>query len=58
MSEATTEDPEAETEAETDAETDAETENGRSDEDHLEDIEDGSGCTEIWEQLSEQREDD
>jgi hypothetical protein len=26
--------------------------------DHLSDIEDGSGCTEIWEQLSEQREDD
>lgn len=26
--------------------------------DHLEEIEDGSGCTEIWEQLSEQRETD
>jgi hypothetical protein len=36
-----------------DAETDEE-----SAADHLEDIEDGSGCTEIWEQLSEQRERD
>lgn len=26
--------------------------------DHVADVEDGSGCTEIWEQLSEQREDD
>jgi hypothetical protein len=26
--------------------------------DHLDDIEDGSGCTEIWEHLSEQREAD
>ncbi|MFC6731460.1 MULTISPECIES: hypothetical protein [unclassified Haladaptatus] len=23
---------------------------------HLDDLEDGSGCTEIWEKLSEQRE--
>lgn len=33
---------------------DAETEESATD--HLEDIEDGAGCTEIWEQLSEQRE--
>ena len=26
-----------------------------SDEDHLEDLEDGAGCTEIWEHLSEER---
>ena len=26
--------------------------------DHLEDIEEGAGCTEIWEHLSEQRDDD
>lgn len=26
-----------------------------ADESHLADIEDGSGCTEIWEQLSERR---
>jgi hypothetical protein len=26
--------------------------------DHLDDVEDGSGCTEIWEHLSEQRESD
>ncbi|MFC7026673.1 hypothetical protein ACFQJ5_02155 [Halomicroarcula sp. GCM10025324] len=24
--------------------------------DHLEDVEDGAGCTEIWEHLSEERE--
>lgn len=24
--------------------------------DHLEDVEDGAGCTEIWERLSERRE--
>jgi hypothetical protein len=27
----------------------------QSDDDHLEDIEDGAGCTEIWEHLSEKR---
>ncbi|MFC6904864.1 hypothetical protein [Halalkalicoccus tibetensis] len=26
--------------------------------DYLDDIDDGSGCTEIWEQLSERREND
>jgi len=26
--------------------------------DHLADVEEGAGCTEIWEHLSEQREDD
>ena len=25
--------------------------------DHLDDVEDGCGCTEIWEHLSEQRDD-
>ncbi|NEU55310.1 hypothetical protein [Halorussus sp. MSC15.2] len=25
---------------------------------HLEDVEDGAGCTEIWEHLSERREDE
>jgi len=25
---------------------------------HLEDVEDGCGCTEVWEHLSEQRADD
>jgi hypothetical protein len=29
-------------------------ESGRE-QDHLHDIEDGAGCTEIWEKLSEQR---
>jgi hypothetical protein len=28
---------------------------GRSGDDHLSDIEDGCGCTEMWEHLSEQR---
>lgn len=28
----------------------------RRDDDHLDDLEDGAGCTEIWEKLSEQRE--
>ncbi|MFB6156806.1 MAG: hypothetical protein ABEJ34_03070 [Haloferacaceae archaeon] len=27
-----------------------------TDDDHLADVEDGAGCTEIWEHLSEQRE--
>lgn len=26
--------------------------------DHLDDLADGAGCTEIWEHLSEEREDD
>jgi len=26
-----------------------------ADDDHLDDVEDGCGCTEIWEHLSEQR---
>jgi len=29
-----------------------------ADDDHLADIEDGCGCTEIWEHTSEQRDDD
>ncbi|MFB6087661.1 MAG: hypothetical protein ABEJ85_03995 [Haloarculaceae archaeon] len=32
-----------------------ETDEEASDDDHLEEIEDGAGCTEIWERLSEQR---
>lgn len=40
-------DPEQATETETDEEAD------RS---HLEDVEDGCGCAEVWEHLSEQRE--
>jgi hypothetical protein len=35
--------------------TDIETEEERADS-HLDDVEDGCGCTEIWEHLSEQRE--
>lgn len=35
-------------------EEEAETES--DDEDHLADVEDGAGCTEIWERLSERRE--
>ncbi|PAU84196.1 hypothetical protein CK500_07115 [Halorubrum salipaludis] len=34
-------------------ETDAEPDDGTG---HLDDIEDGAGCTEIWERLSERRE--
>ena len=34
---------------------DAETERNRETESHLSDVEDGAGCTEIWEHLSEQR---
>ncbi|WP_267903202.1 hypothetical protein [Halobaculum saliterrae] len=30
--------------------------NSARDDDHLHDLEDGAGCTEIWEKLSEQRE--
>ncbi|WP_267903186.1 hypothetical protein [Halobaculum saliterrae] len=29
--------------------------NSTRDDDHLHDLEDGAGCTEIWEKLSEQR---
>ncbi|WP_435065112.1 hypothetical protein [Halobaculum sp. EA56] len=32
--------------------------NRTSADDHLRDLEDGAGCTEIWEKLSEQREPD
>ncbi|MCO8244783.1 hypothetical protein [Haladaptatus sp. AB643] len=35
-----------------------ETETDDGDDDHLEDIGDGIGCVEIWEHLSDQREDD
>ncbi|VTT87877.1 hypothetical protein DM2_1211 [Halorubrum sp. DM2] len=37
----------------TDHETDREPDDGT---DHLDDVEDGAGCTEIWERLSERRE--
>ena len=42
--------------ATTDEETDDENDE-RVDRSHLDDIADGSGCTEIWERLSEQRAD-
>jgi len=35
---------------------DAETEGDADDSNHLDDVEDGAGCTEIWEHLSESRE--
>jgi hypothetical protein len=41
------------TEADADGERDPEPDDGTE---HLNDIEDGVGCTEIWERLSEQRE--
>jgi len=31
---------------------------GRERDDHLADVDDGCGCTEVWEQLSENRADD
>ena len=37
-----------------DPETDPEPDDGTG---HLDDIEDGAGCTEIWERLSERRDD-
>lgn len=40
-------------EADDDAEEDA-----AEEEDHLSDVADGSGCTEIWEHLSERRDDE
>lgn len=33
-------------------------ENSDADRSHLDDLEDGAGCTEIWEHLSDRREDD
>lgn len=38
--------------------TDAGPTEGADDSEHLDDIEDGAGCAEIWERLSEQREAD
>jgi hypothetical protein len=35
-----------------------EADNEDTDGEHLQDIEDGAGCAEIWERLSEQRADD
>ncbi|MFB6280556.1 MAG: hypothetical protein ABEH40_00865 [Haloferacaceae archaeon] len=35
---------------------DADEERTREADSHLSDVEDGAGCTEIWEHLSEQRE--
>jgi len=40
-------------EADAEGETDTEPDDGTG---HLDDIEDGAGCTEIWERLSERRE--
>ncbi|WP_459194213.1 hypothetical protein [Halosimplex sp. J119] len=37
---------------------DVEAEAGRSETAHLENVEDGCGCTEIWEHLSDQRDED
>lgn len=39
---------------------DAETDEGdaRASDDHLQDLDDGAGCTEIWEHLSDRRDDD
>ena len=37
-------------------ETDAEAQVDEPTSDHLDDVEDGCGCTEIWEHMSEQRE--
>ncbi|MFB6310016.1 MAG: hypothetical protein ABEH64_02410 [Salinirussus sp.] len=36
----------------------AEDDHGREESDHLRDVSDGAGCTEIWEHLSEQREEE
>jgi hypothetical protein len=33
-------------------------ERGERDDDHLSDVPDGAGCTEIWEHLAERREDE
>jgi hypothetical protein len=43
-------------EEETDADTEAEADPRDATTDHLSDVEEGAGCTEIWEHLSEQRE--
>ena len=42
-------------ESDAEEETDAEPDDDHVD-DHLDDVEDGAGCTEIWERLSERRE--
>ena len=38
------------------SETTPEADSAEHEDDHLDDVEDGCGCTEIWEHLSEQRE--
>ena len=35
-----------------------ETDDSRAMDEHLADVEDGCGCTEVWEHLSERRDDD
>ncbi|WP_181685796.1 hypothetical protein [Halorhabdus salina] len=45
------------TDSQMDTTTDEETDDAQPD-DHLDDIDDGCGCAEVWEHLSEQREDD
>jgi hypothetical protein len=49
----TTDDPD---EAATDHLDDADEDDSAAHREHLEDVEDGCGCTEIWEHLSENRE--
>lgn len=62
-------DPNAESESSTDTDSDVESEQATEaeteqsartgdeiDRSHLEDVEDGCGCAEVWEHLSEQRE--
>ncbi|WP_195837570.1 MULTISPECIES: hypothetical protein [unclassified Halorhabdus] len=46
------------TDSQMDTTTDDETEDATQPDDHLDDVEDGCGCAEVWEHLSEQREDD
>lgn len=40
------------------AETTADEDDGRVEDEHLADVEDGCGCTEVWEHLSDNRSDD
>jgi hypothetical protein len=40
----------------TDGDASDDPERDAADSDHLDDVEDGAGCAEIWERLSEQRE--
>lgn len=42
----------------TDDDTDRDGDGSETDRSHLEDVEDGCGCAEVWEHLSERRDDD